>query len=33
MTSDAGRVYEDGSFEVLGRLDYSDLRGCNLMAP
>ena len=33
MTSDAGRVYEDGRFEVLGRLDYSDLRGCNLMAP
>lgn len=33
MTSDAGRVYADGRFEVLGRLDYSDLRGCNLMAP
>jgi hypothetical protein len=31
MSSDLGRVHADGSFEVLGRLDYSDLRGCNLM--
>lgn len=30
-TDDAGRVYEDGSFEVLGRMDGSDLRGCSLM--
>ncbi|MEZ4993144.1 MAG: acyl transferase [Saprospiraceae bacterium] len=30
-TDDLGRVYEDGSFEVLGRLDASDLRGCNLL--
>ena len=30
-TDDLGKVYEDGSFEVLGRLDHSDLRGCNLM--
>ncbi len=30
-TDDLGRVYEDGSFEVLGRLDHSDIRGCNLM--
>lgn len=29
--SDLGNVYSDGSFEVLGRLDYSDIRGCNLM--
>lgn len=28
-TDDLGKLYEDGSFEVLGRLDYSDLRGCN----
>ena len=28
---DLGRVHEDGSFEVLGRLDGSDVRGCNLM--
>jgi hypothetical protein len=30
-TSDLGKVYTDGSFEVLGRFDNSDLRGCNLM--
>ncbi|MCO6487137.1 MAG: acyl transferase [Phaeodactylibacter sp.] len=30
-TDDLGRVYEDGSFEVLGRLDASDARGCNLL--
>ncbi len=31
-TEDLGRVNADQSFEVLGRLDYSDVRGCNLMA-
>jgi hypothetical protein len=30
-TEDLGKVHEDGSFEVLGRLDQSDLRGCNLL--
>jgi hypothetical protein len=30
-TDDLGRVYADGSFEVLGRFDASDVRGCNLM--
>lgn len=30
-TEDLGRVYDDGSFEVLGRLDFSEMRGCNLM--
>jgi len=30
-TDDLGKVHDDGSFEVLGRLDYSDIRGCNLM--
>lgn len=30
-TEDLGRVYADGRFEVLGRLDNSDLRGCNLL--
>ncbi|TJY37967.1 LuxE/PaaK family acyltransferase [Pontimicrobium aquaticum] len=30
-TQDLGKVYEDGSFEVLGRFDNSDIRGCNLM--
>ena len=30
-TQDLGKRYDDGSFEVLGRLDVSDIRGCNLM--
>jgi len=30
-TDDLGRVYSDGRFEVLGRFDNSDVRGCNLM--
>ncbi len=30
-TDDLGKVYVDGSFEVLGRLDNTDVRGCNLM--
>jgi len=30
-TSDLGKVYGDGSFEVLGRYDQSDIRGCNLL--
>lgn len=30
-TQDLGRVYEDGSFEVLGRFDNADIRGCNLL--
>jgi phenylacetate-coenzyme A ligase PaaK-like adenylate-forming protein len=30
-TKDLGKVYENGSFEVLGRIDNSDIRGCNLM--
>lgn len=30
-TSDLGKTYSDGSFEVLGRFDYSDTRGCNLL--
>ena len=30
-TQDLGKVYEDSSFEVLGRFDNSDIRGCNLM--
>ena len=28
---DVGKVFADGSFEVLGRLDNSDVRGCNLL--
>ncbi len=31
-TQDLGRVFPDRSFEVLGRFDQSDVRGCNLMA-
>ncbi|RYY50897.1 MAG: acyl transferase [Chitinophagaceae bacterium] len=30
-TDDMGKLYTDGSFEVLGRLDNSDIRGCGLM--
>jgi hypothetical protein len=30
-TDDLGRVYADNSFEILGRLDSSDIRGCNLL--
>jgi hypothetical protein len=28
---DLGKINDDGFFEVLGRFDFSDLRGCNLM--
>ncbi len=31
-TQDLGKLYADGSFEVLGRFDNSDIRGCNLLA-
>ena len=31
-TQDLGRCYADWSFEVLGRFDHADIRGCNLMA-
>lgn len=30
-TSDLGIVHAGGSFEVQGRMDYSDTRGCNLL--
>lgn len=30
-TQDLGKVYKNGSFEVLGRFDNSDIRGCNLL--
>lgn len=30
-TQDLGRMHADGSFEVLGRFDNSDVRGCSLM--
>jgi len=30
-TEDLGKTYPDGSFEVLGRFDTAEIRGCNLM--
>lgn len=30
-TADLGKLHKDGGFEVLGRFDNSDLRGCNLL--
>lgn len=30
-TQDLGKVYQNGSFEIIGRFDNSDIRGCNLM--
>ncbi len=30
-TQDLGKIHEDGSFEILGRFDNSDIRGCNLL--
>lgn len=30
-TQDLGKMHADHSFEVLGRYDYSDIRGCNLL--
>jgi phenylacetate-coenzyme A ligase PaaK-like adenylate-forming protein len=30
-TQDLGKKYDDESFEVIGRFDHSDIRGCNLM--
>lgn len=30
-TQDLGKTYADESFEILGRFDTSDIRGCNLM--
>jgi phenylacetate-coenzyme A ligase PaaK-like adenylate-forming protein len=30
-TDDVGMIYDDGSFEVFGRLDNSDIRGCSLL--
>lgn len=31
QTDDAGRVFADGSFEIEGRIDRADIRGCNLL--
>ena len=31
-TQDLGKINANGSFEILGRFDHADIRGCNLMA-
>ena len=31
-TQDLGKMYDSRKFEILGRYDHSDIRGCNLMA-
>lgn len=28
-TDDLGKVFDDGTFEIVGRIDHSDIRGCN----
>ncbi len=30
-TQDLGKLHNDGSFEILGRFDNADIRGCNLL--
>lgn len=30
-TQDLGKLHSDNTFEVLGRFDHSDIRGCNLL--
>jgi hypothetical protein len=30
-TDDVGKLYEKGEFEVMGRRDMSDMRGCSLL--
>jgi phenylacetate-coenzyme A ligase PaaK-like adenylate-forming protein len=30
-TQDLGKVHKNGTFEIMGRFDNSDIRGCNLM--
>lgn len=30
-TQDLGKIHPDGKFEILGRFDNSDIRGCNLL--
>lgn len=31
QTQDAGRLFPDGSFEIEGRIDRAEIRGCNLL--
>ncbi|RYE21404.1 MAG: acyl transferase, partial [Sphingobacteriaceae bacterium] len=30
-TQDLGKIHQNNMFEVLGRFDFSDIRGCNLL--
>ncbi|HMR19111.1 MAG TPA: acyl transferase, partial [Sphingobacterium sp.] len=30
-TQDLGKYHSDGAFEILGRFDNADIRGCNLL--
>lgn len=30
-TQDIGKINQDGTFEIMGRFDNSDIRGCNLL--
>ena len=30
-TQDIGKKYKNGEFEILGRFDNSEIRGCNLL--
>ena len=30
-TMDLGKLHKNGQFEIMGRFDQSDIRGCNLM--
>ena len=32
-TEDLGKLHPDGQFEVLGRFDAAESRGCNLLIP
>jgi len=31
LTEDLGKIHDNGQLEILGRLDHSDIRGCNLL--
>ena len=31
QTEDVGKRFTDGSFDIEGRIDHSDIRGCNLL--
>ncbi|MEZ5109741.1 MAG: hypothetical protein R2829_12345 [Bacteroidia bacterium] len=30
-TQDMGKVFDEGTFEIIGRFDDAEIRGCNLM--